>query len=744
MPKNREDRRRRRKDHQHPSTSSTKDLLPHEAVGGRWNNNSSGGMSSQSRRSEAFELWERDQYSGSDGSPIVVRNSIADAKMKLHENRLKILKDMGIADKADNKSVMSKSSNAEVVRETIIEHKIQIPRKSKVKREVMREVSYDDVEMVSEEVVEMERHAEHVVTVNRPSLMLEPRVVEEIVEVPEVVIKKNFIEKKVPLIIERVKEVADDEVRYVEKQVPIHDIEYRDEVVQLEEEYIEYVDVEVPEYVEVPNYVEIAEEKHVVRDDITEVNHFDPKAVELEHVINYECPMLKPVYRDEYYDINVPRIIQVPVYEDLLPPGNLETLYILKDRFDEMKMMREPMSMRFAEDYAVHALNTFYADDRVVRLESFDKLPSENISAPSVEPEMTIPIGAPLHNRTTPDPTGVPQHQQQQIHASSQISAVGQHIENPNTQLYSRSNYQRSAVTSGGNKSYGGSKYTEGSVSYRTSTKPPATKQAKGCCAAPVSGVTPRPPHSKKDKKTSKSSKRDANTASMTGPQHSPSFSNIHFPNDVNYATRPNYATKSSFTTATSAISPPSQITAPVNPLDRYDGLTYHESKPTFGDSMINQEMTLTTASGDLTPKITETFIGQRVEKRSVDTNYVQQFVTNADPHNRHPPSAIASVPKATTVAQVETESMTAQYEPSIIESNAHYGNGRSSNEQPNIFNINAISDGSHSVYSGAKEGTLSVTESLYNEGAANRSAGLPRVDRKGGVLIHPPVPRKA
>jgi len=712
--------------------------------------NSSGRLSTQSRRSDAFEL-----------------NSIADAKMKLHENRIRILKDMGIADKADNQSVISKSSNAEVVRETIIEHKIQIPRKSTVTRDIMRVESYDDVEMVSEDVIEMERHAEHVVTVNRPSVMLEPRYVDEIVDVPEVIVRKNFIEKKVPMVIQRVKEVADEEVQFVEMQVPVSEIEYRDEVVQLEEEYIQYVDVHVNEYVEVPNYVEIAEEKHVVRDDVTDVNHFEPQAVELEHMINYECPMLKPIYTDEFYDINIPRIIQVPVYEDLLPPGNLETLYILKDRFDEMKTMQEPMSMRFAEDYAVHALNTFYADDRVVRLDSLEKLKGENIRAPSVEPDMEIPLGAPLHNRTVPVKQQQPRQpqQQQQQRTVSQIS-VGQHIQHPHSQAYHqqyvRSQDHSNAVS--GNKSYASNKSYEQSPSYQTSAKTPAAKQSKGCCAAPISGVTPRPHPSKKEKKSSKSSKPRANTntaSQMTGPHNSPSFSNINFPNHVNYQTRP-------YTTG-SAASPPSQITAPVISTSEYVGHPHYESKPTFGESM-HQEMIMT-MSGDLTPKITETFIGQRVEKRSVDTNYVQQFVTNADPHNRHPPSAIAAVPKATTFARVnETDSVsqtaaypydsvtgpydsnTAPYEPSLIASNIHYVDARTSADSvifnlpgkmsPDEMSLPMTSD--RSVYSAAKEGTLSVTESLYNEGAASRSAGLPRVDRNGGVLIHPPVPRKA
>eukprot|EP00915_Cephaloidophora_sp_WS-2016_P005826 GHVH01007700.1.p1 GENE.GHVH01007700.1~~GHVH01007700.1.p1 ORF type:complete len:699 (+),score=106.50 GHVH01007700.1:157-2253(+) len=487
--------------------------------------------------------------------------SIADARKKLNENRNRILKEMGIESNDDGASIMNIAADAEILRETVIEHKIQIPRKQLVKKTVMREVEVEETVIVSEEVMDKMRYPQRIITVGRPSMLPSE---DTIVDVPETVVKRNFIEKRVPRVVERTVEVPDDDIHVIPKEVTVNEVEYVDEVVQLEEEYVQYIDVEVPEIVEVPNFIEVTEEKYSDKDVTNEINHHTPKAFELEHVVTYESPTLKPVYKDEYYTLNVPRLIQVPVFEDLLPPGNRNTLYLLKDRFDEMAKMRDPVAMCFAEDYAVQANETFYTDHTTTNF---------GISHPKQEPIQC----------------GVPE--------SESMVSIPNH---GNTFAYQRSidRSRRNCTTTSSSPSSRGS-------SLNLQPQPPKQKSKKGCCYAPPKNSASLAPEShQKKRKAEKSSKSliSGNTATTPVRRVPRNYSN----NNLSSAPFPDRQCPSI----------PSQPTS-----------VPHKQKNHFK------------------PKITETFQGERVEKRSVDTDYVQQFVTNADPLNRHPPSALVTTP---------------------------------------------------------------------------------------------------
>jgi len=548
--------------------------------------------------------------------------SLKDAREKLRENRAKLLSEMGIARDSDELSDVSRHapSECEVVRETVIEHNIQIPHTRKVMKEVMKSISYEDIEWVSEEEVHTEIIPQRVVVVKE--------------EEPQLLSNAGTFNNSIEL----AKRAWDHHL----PQSQSSGLKADNNVQQI------------------PN--ESFEERHIVEDKILEVDHVQPVPFEQRSHLNYRCPKLQPVYRDEYYTLNVPRIIQVPIYEEFLPEANLNTLLIMRDRFDEMCTMKEPISMKFVEDYADVA-NRLYT------------VPPGLLATPMVmvEPSQVTP-------ETSPRTTG------QAVCTTSSRDSIHTMTQSADTSTKMRS------------------------LSFATNTtqtsKASNLRVAGGCCSPiPAKSETDG---SKKPKKKVYRKKEKLNKS-----DRKKNFTAAPISVTVPYASTLEGATMSNEESRKTSYAQESYITSPETEIT---GLTSTSHTITVPGQLGRKQI------------ITETFEGDEIEKRSVDTDYVQQFVTNADPLGRHPPAVIGhretfDAASFQTAGYSDTASVVV--EPLL---------------QSPIKVPVASMDHESKSFDGLSLPPLNIPSiPFYQDRAAHRSPFLPRLDQDGNTLIRPP-----
>lgn len=140
-----------------------------------------------------------------------------------------------------------------------------------------------------------------------PNIVYEHRdVVKHKTEILQNVIENNIDKCKEYVVHKEVKKVVKVPKLHIEDKYIYNDI-YVDEILE----------VEVPKVVVVPNIVEITEDRIIEKIVDQELPYYSPNLLKENVEMQFSLPMLKPVYEDVFFDVRLPRFVEVPVYQEI-------------------------------------------------------------------------------------------------------------------------------------------------------------------------------------------------------------------------------------------------------------------------------------------------------------------------------------------------------------------------------------------------------------------------------------------